>query len=161
MSARWNALLLWLACAACGPGPDSGSVQGLEILLSRAYVDRLGSFQVSILAGADGLDREAVEKTCVTSQAVTYVQQVDGSGQKVKARTFEASVAGGQQELKLAGIPFGREYLFVVEALSSDEPAVLLGSGSARVLTFQGDLRPVPLTVGALAPAPACDPRIR
>jgi hypothetical protein len=154
-------LLLGLLLSACGPDGGTAGVEGLEVVLSRAYVDRLGSFQVAILAGADTLDREAVESTCVASQGHAYVRQQDGTGKQVKARTFDAAVVGGQQELKLRGIPFGREYLFVVEALSSDDAPVLLGSGSSRVLNFQGDVRPNPITVGGLAPPPTCDPVIR
>jgi len=160
MKRAWHVLLM-CALGACGPEVDTGSVHGLEVVLSRAFVDRLGSFQVSILAGANTLDPEAVEKGCVASQGHTYVQQLDARGQKVKARSFDAAVTGGQQELKLGGVPYGREYLFVVEALSADETPVLLGSGSARVQAFQGDVRLAPITVGALTPTPACDPRIR
>jgi len=153
--------LLLLVASACGPESGVGSVQGMEVVLSRAYVDRLGSFQVSILANAETLDPVEVEATCVASQGHRYVQQLDGAGRKVNARTFEAAVVSGQQELRLTGIPYGREYLFVVEALSGDATPVLLGSGSARLQSFQGDVRPAPITVGEISPAPACDPRIR
>ena len=155
------AAVLLLGATACGPGGATGDVPGLEVVLSRAYVNRLASFQVSILAKAETLDPEAVEKTCVAGQGHAFVQQQDGEGRTVNARTFDAAVLSGQQELRLSGIPYGREYLFVVEALSSDATPVLLGSGSARVQNFQGDVRPAPITVGELSPAPACDPRIR
>ena len=156
-----------LLLAACSPSTGTaGDGPGLELVLSRTYVDRLGSFQVAVVAGADTLDADEVEKTCLSTQGLTFVKQEDTSGRKVNARIFPAQLSGGQQELKLTGIPFGSEYLFVVEALSSDPAPVLLGSGSARLQSFSADTRLPPISVNGLQGAdggtgPTCDPLIR
>jgi hypothetical protein len=155
-----------LLLAACGAPVSEDAGPGLELVLSRAFVDRLGSFQVAVISGADTLDADEIERTCVSTQGLTYVKQDDGTGRKVNARRFTANLSGGQQELKLTGVPFGSEYLFVVEALSSDAAPVLLGSGSARLQSFSADTRLPPISVNALQGAdggtgPTCDPVIR
>ena len=156
-----------LLLAACGPGPTPvGAGTGLELVLSRAYVDRLGSFQVAVVSGADRLNADEVERTCLSTQGLTFVKQEDEKGRKVNARLFPAQLTGGQQELKLTGLPFGSEYLFVVEAISSDAAPVLLGSGSARLQSFSADTRLPPISVNGLQGAdggtgPSCDPVIR
>lgn len=155
-----------LLLASCGAPLAEDTGPGLELVLSRAYVDRLGSFQVAVVAGADTLDADEVERTCLSTQGLTYVKQDDGTGRKVNARRFEAALSGGQQELRLTGIPFGSEYLFVVEALSSDASPLLLASGSARLQSFSADTRLPPIAVNGLQGAdggtgPTCDPVIR
>lgn len=173
-----RALPLLLPVAAllvvCGPQSSTPSQVPLQMYLSGAFTPRLASFQVSIVSNAADIDRDALEKTCVVDKVDSkrFVLQEDASGQKKKAVVFPSTLGtSGQQDLHVGGIEAGKNYLFVIEALSKDSPPQLLASGNALIQDFRAEenspqtvvLRGYSLPDGGTSDggiSMPCDPRI-
>ena len=125
------------AVLGCGQGAsDAGEgALGFDLYVSRAVLDELGAFQIAVVKNGSGYDCLELAKTCLVAQpaASDAVELDDGK----KALLFSAALADGEttrtQDVELRGIPVGRDYLLVIEALSRREPPTLLGSSCTRI----------------------------
>lgn len=165
--------------AGCGEGPMAGSSGnvGFDLYVSRAALDRVGSFQISLLENGSRFSCGELTRTCLTASAVQegdFVRIEDAQGQSHLALVVPSTLSedAGTQEALLRRVPTGTDYTLVVEALSRDLPPRLLGSTcQGRITVRSGNNEPVVLNPIHLfdeadgghpdggAP-PSCDPRI-
>lgn len=164
MNPRTSLLVLLGAALAAGCGAESSSSSarlGLDVLIDRAVANELGAFQVVVLP--DGQSRRCAElqRTCLNQQVKTdealILQGPDGK--KGRALRFNAVLSGGAQELAV-DIPVGRDYVVLIEALSSSTPPRFLGS-SCNYLESVSATRNEPLIAASITlTAGECDPTI-
>ncbi len=159
---RWAAALL---LAGCGSGVDGSGQLPLELTISRAHAELISAFQVAVVSNGRSLDCAAAQANCLVEQVQPPLQLLpvsDGSGQPKKAAVFPASLSSDQQDVSVRGIPVGKNYAVVVEALSKDSPPKLFGSSCSYVQEIREGTNAT--VVARIAPYPsgplACDPRI-
>lgn len=160
--------VLGLALLGCGGGDDraGGFVGSLpfELGVSAALADEVEEFQISVMSAqlstGGRVDCEVVKQTCMSAAFADAVFELrTEAGRTVKAHLYAANLAGGtaSQEVAVTGVPVGRDYVMVVEAIAG---STLLGSSCtflAAVQTGRND-RVVLNPITPLTPAPACDP---
>ncbi len=122
--------------ASCGPavGPDDTGGFGLDLFISRAVADRVGAFQVAVLPNGRSFDCNELVKTCLKGQvSAEQLAKVTGpDGKPHPVALFEATLGDGgtvvTQDVVVGGIPVGKDYAVVIEALTRDSPRRVLGS---------------------------------
>jgi hypothetical protein len=159
-----------VAALISGCGPSSGVAPiDFELFVSAALVDRVSGLQVAFLQPQPA-DCAAVQTTCVKDQvpADNFVGLVDDKGVAHKAVFFSLALSGGAtqtQDVKVTGIPPGKKYAVVIEALSKADPPTLVGSSCNYIAEVVVGANPTKIAETITAPmtAPAsfnCDPRI-
>ena len=153
---------------ACGPGADVAPID-FELIVSPALVDRISGLQVAFLKPQPA-DCAAVQQSCVVNQvpADNFVGLVDDKGVSHKAVFFALDLKTGTtptQEVKVTGIPPGKSYAVVIEALSKADPPTLMGSSCNYIAEIVVGNNPNKIAAEIVSPiaAPAsfnCDPRI-
>jgi hypothetical protein len=164
--------LLWAALAlgaACGPGADVAPID-FQLYVSAALADRISGLQVAFVKPQPA-DCAAVQTTCLKDQIPSdnFVGLVDDKGVAHKAVFFPLDLKAGTtptQDVKVTGIPAGKSYAVVIEALSLADPPTLVGSSCNYVAEVVVGANPtkVVATISAPLTAPAsfnCDPRIQ
>ncbi len=150
----------------CGPDRVAEPSFPIELTVDRAFVDQLGSFQLTLLTRGTSLDCSAVQRDCLVRQvpASQVVTLTDEQGRHHPALVFPADRSAGvprSQDVALEGIPAGSNFALVVEALSNLSPPQLLASSCNYVKEIKPGVNPIftaaPLVAGP-APVP-CDPR--
>lgn len=162
-------LLAALAACACGPGAGVAPLD-FELFLSPAVADRVSGLQVAFVKPQPA-DCSAVQLTCLKDQvpADNFVGLVDDKGVSHKAVFFPLDLRAGStpaQDVKVTGIPPGKSYAVVIEALSLADPPTLVGSSCNYVAEVVVGNNPtkVVATISAPLTPPAsfnCDPRIQ
>ncbi len=155
-----------LALAGCDlppPGPELP----IDLTISRALGAPIGQLQVALVSKGRALDCAALQGKCLRS--VVDLDRLetlaDATGRQKKALRFEvAPLADGgvAQNLSVGGVPVGRDYALVIEALTAESPPRLAGSACnhiAKVDSGRNDAVLAVITPAGAAPA-ACDPRI-
>ena len=166
MSRRALWALAGLALGGCGlPGEDTPI--RFDLVMSRALVDKVSGFQVSIVARGAQLDCAQVQGDCLVKQVTSdrYVTQTDSAGKEKKAVFFALELKAGTpstQDVKLTGITPGKDYAVVIEALSNDATPTLVGSSCNYVREVVVGQNPQLIAATIVPPATpvACDPRI-
>lgn len=160
-------LLAATALCACGPDAAPGDGLDLQLYVSRGLLDQISAFQVALVTGGSGLDCVTVQKSCLIDQveASRLVPLKDSAGATHGALRFPISLTAGSpntQDLTLSGLPLGRDYALVVEALSRDTTPRLAGSSCNYVKELvAGTNTGVSARVELLTTPATCDPRIQ
>lgn len=160
-------LLSVFALVACGPAAHepSGPRFPIELFVSAGLNDELSAFQISLITNGSTLDCVTVQKSCVTDQvsADRFVPLKGDDGQPHPSRTFQLNLMTGapsSQDLSLTGVPLGKNFALVVEALSKDSPPQLAGSSCNYIRELSaGTNAAVTARIEKLSPSAACDPR--
>jgi hypothetical protein len=164
--------VLWALLAAllggCGPGSDVAPID-FELVVSPALADRISGLQVAFLKPQPS-DCSLVQQSCVVNQVPSdnFVGLVDDKGVSHKAVFFSLNLGTGAtptQDVKVTGIPPGKSYAVVIEALSKADPPTLVGSSCNYIAEIVVGNNPTKIAAEIVAPiaAPAsfnCDPRI-
>lgn len=163
-----RALALLLLASGCGPSSEVAPID-FELFVSAAIADRVSGLQVAFVQPQPA-DCAAVQTTCVKNQvpADNFVGLVDDKGVSHKSVFFSLNLSGGTtqtQDVKVTGIPPGKKYAVVIEALSKADPPTLVGSSCNYIAEVVVGANPnkVAATINAPMVAPAsfnCDPRI-
>lgn len=155
---------LLLAIASCGPAqpPDLR----FELTLSAGLADTISALQVSLVSHGTMLDCTTVETNCLVKQVTAdrFIHVQDSNGADRAALTFPLSLKGGSpsfQDVSVQGIPPGKDYAVVIEALGKGNPPTLAGSSC----NYEKEITPGsnPTLIATIAPpmvAIACDPRV-
>ncbi|MBI3186188.1 MAG: hypothetical protein HYZ28_28965 [Myxococcales bacterium] len=153
------------AAILCCDSPRGDPSLSFELFLSGAIADRVSSFQVALLSAGTALDCTA--KQCLKDEVdpKRLVPLQDASGQQHTALLFPASLPdGGVQEVKAFGVPVGKDYTLVVEALSKSNPPALLGGSCTMKLEVKEGLNTSvlanPIDIRADGGVIDCDPRL-
>lgn len=156
---------LALALGGLGCGPDlQGAPLPLDLTVSAAIAPQLRELQISLLpASLPGgrVDCDLVRTTCAsTLDRGHFLKLRDAAGKEVLAVRFPVALSGAPaaQEVRVTGIPVGRDYAVLVEGLSDTQ---LLASACGYVSEIRPGARNPPFTATLLAlnPPPRCDPR--
>jgi hypothetical protein len=133
--------------------------------VQRAAFDQIGSFQVAVVTNqpANVPDCAAAQKKCLVSQIEpTALARIAGAdGKPHLAAIFPSTLGdGGTQDLNVSGIPVGKDYAVVIEALSRTSPPTLVGSSCNFVKEISSG-KNTTLIAGAITTdaGVACDPR--
>jgi hypothetical protein len=163
-----RALLFCVLLAGCGPGSEVAPID-FQLNVSAALVDRISGLQVAFLQPQPA-DCGAIQTSCVVNQVPldNFVGLVDDKGVAHKSVFFPLELAAGgtpTQEVKVTGIPPGKKYAVVIEALSKTDPPTLMGSSCNYISEIVVGSNPnkVVATISAPIATPAsfnCDPRI-
>jgi hypothetical protein len=155
-----------LSLAACGPAAAPGDGFDVQLVVSRGLLDQISAFQIALVTRGASLDCVAVQKACLKDQvdASRFVPLQDAAGAPRKALRFPVSLMPGTpntQDASLRGLPIGRDYALVVEALSKDAPPRLAGSSCNYVKELTAGTNPTVFAKIEFLPAPAsCDPSL-
>ena len=156
--------------AGCGPQNGSAPLQ-FDFVLSALLADTISELQVSIVTNGRSLgsgDCVKVQSTCLVSQipADRFVRVQDASGAEKRALRFPLSLKAGAvnstQDVTVQGIPLGKDYGLVIEALSKSSPPTLAGSSCNYLQEIVPGTNPTKLaiTIRPITPPVACDPRV-
>lgn len=157
-----------LLLAGCG-GASEGARLPLDLVMSRAIADQLSAFQIALVSEGTSLSCEEVIKDCLGNQlsASRLVPTQDAAGREHRAISFPVSLTPpssgsvNTQDVQLRGIPVGKDYAVVIEALSKDSPPRLVGSSCNYVPVIRAGLNDPPLTAQTIRPFAtplSCDP---
>jgi len=166
-----RARLAWLGLlglAACG-GPQP-QLQ-FDFVLSALLADQISELQVSLVTNGKSLgngDCVTVQSNCLNKQitADRFIRVQDASGVEHRALRFALSLkpagANSSQDVTVQGIPLGKDYGLVIEALSKDNPPQLAGSTCDYVQEINAGMNPRKLAIAIkpLTPPVNCDPRV-
>lgn len=167
-------LIVSLGCAACGPPPSAEHPQfRFDLAISAALADTISGLQVSLLSQGKSLangDCLEVQKTCLVSRAdVTaerFIKVQDASGAEHRALVFPLNLTAGSvnstQDVSLRGVPLGKDYALVIEALSKGTPPMLVGSSCNQVaeVTAGTNTKVLAIAIKPLTVPVVCDPRV-
>lgn len=162
--------LAWLPLALLACGPPQPQLQ-FDFVLSALLADQISSLQVSIVSEGKKLGAGncvAVQSTCLVDQitADRFLRVQDANGVEHKALVFPLSLkpSGGNsaQDVTVRGIPPGKDYGLVIEALTKDTPPKLAGSSCNYLQDISPGTNPTKLAIpiAALKTPVACDPRV-
>jgi hypothetical protein len=165
---RRLALIALLTLTACGP--STPQLQ-LDFVLSALLADQISELQVSLISNGRSLqmgDCVTVQKTCLVGQVTTdrFIPVQDANGVEHRALRFPLNLkpSGGNssQDFTVQGIPVGRDYALVIEALSKDSPPKLAGSSCDFVAEITAGTNPRKLAalLKPKTPPVNCDPRV-
>lgn len=149
----------------CGPEYVRGPVFPIELSVTAGLNDQLSAFQVSLVTRGTSLDCVTVQKGCVKDQvdATRFAKIKDAMGRETNSVTFPLSLVAGMpttQDLTLNGLPTGKDYALVIEALSKDSTPKLVGSSCNYIKELTvGTNAAVFAKIEVLSPAASCDPR--
>jgi len=149
----------------CGPDSQRGPVFPIELSVTAGLNDQLSVFQVSLVTRGTSLDCVTVQKACVKDQvdATRFAKIKDSMGKEVTSVTFPLSLVAGTpttQDLTLNGLPTGKDYALVIEALSKDSTPKLVGSSCNYIKELTvGTNAAVFAKIEVLTPPANCDPR--
>ena len=157
-------LLLLLGCGGPkAPAPDLR----FEFTLSAALKDTISALQISLVSHGTGLDCTTVQKDCLVKQvtAERFIHVQDATGADRKAVTFPLSLTAGSpsfQNVAVQGIPLGKDYAVVIEALSKETPPSLAGSSCnyLKEITAGTNSTLIAATISPPLVPISCDPRI-
>ena len=149
--------VLLLVLVSCGPQQQISFAVQLSALL-----EPTASLQISVLSDRRTVDCQQVTKGCVKTQfdPARFVELTDASGAAHKAITF-ALKDGGTQDLEIHMAP-GKDFAFVIEALSKSTPPRLAGSSCTYVPEITSGTNNISANTLVGAPdggAIGCDPR--
>ncbi len=153
-----RALLFFLLCS-CGPGEPLT----FEIKLDALLKD-IKELQISIVKNGRSLgggDCVKVQTDCLVKQTTIdqFVRVQAPNGAEVPAVRF---LLANAKDVSINGIPVGKDYALVIEALSKDDPPKLAGSSCDYLAEIGPGLNPrklaIPIT--QLTPLKDCDPRV-
>lgn len=158
--------VLAAALLVCGCGPAEPTL-GFDVSIS-ALTQDIGSLQISILTRGSKIDCDAVTQNCLVTQfpADRFVRVKDAAGTEHQALTFplnlKPSGANSAQDVSVQGIPVGKDYAVVIEALSKKSPPELAGSSCTFISEINPGLNPTAVANVIKPPTVplACDPRI-
>ena len=156
-------LLLLLGCGRGTGEPDLR----FDFTLSAALTDTISALQISLLTRGTSLDCTAVQTDCLVKQVTAdrFIHVQDGAGADHLALTFPLKLKAGSpsfQDVAIQGIPLGKDYAVVIEALSKDSPPKLAGSSCNYVKEITPGTNPT-LIAATISPPMvpiACDPRV-
>jgi hypothetical protein len=155
---------LILMLSACGVPVASEPHISLELAVSKALADDISGFQVAIIANAkaNNLDCVAAQKSCIKNQ-INAAQFVPLDDRKSKGLFFPLKLVPGTpntQDVKLKGLPIGKDFALVVEAISTNSPR-LVGSSCQFIpeLVVGESNMVLPSKIAILSPPANCDPR--
>ena len=162
------ALLGWLGLTACGP--NEPQLQ-FDFVISALLKDQISELQVSLVTKGQSLgggDCVKVQATCLVDQVTAdrFIEVQDAMGNKHRALRFgldlKPSGANSSQDVTVQGIPLGKDYGLVIEALSKDSPAKLAGSSCNYLQEINAgtNARRIAIAIRPLTPPVNCDPRV-
>ncbi len=150
-----RALFLLLVCA-CGPSEQLSFDFKLDALLKDVE-----EIQISIVKSGKALDCLKVQSACLVDQvdAARFVRVQASDGVDRPAIRFPLANA---RDVTINGIPVGRDYALVIEALSKDKPPKLAGSSCDYLAEIAPGMNPrkLAIPIKAFATLVACDPRV-
>ena len=160
-----------LVLAACGPLENRGPQLQFNFVLSALLADSIAKLQISIVTKGRSLgdgDCVKVQTTCLVNQlpADRFVPVRDAKGNEVRAVVVDLDVkpvgVNSSQQVVVQGIPLGKDYGLVIEALSKDSPPMLAGSSCNYLQEINPGANPEKLavTIRPLSPPVNCDPRV-
>ena len=159
------ALLLLLL--GCGPAPLSTPDLRFEFTLSAALTDTISGLQVSLISHGTGLDCTAVQQNCLIKQVASdrFIHVQKGDGVDHAALVFPLSLTSGApsfQNVVVQGIPLGKDYAVVIEAISKETPPRLAGSSCNYFaeITAGTNTTLIAATISPPMVPIACDPRV-
>ncbi len=158
--------LLLAALAACGPGADAPPAFPIELYVTAGLIDEISAFQVALVKNGSSLDCVTVQRTCIKDQvdAARFVLLKDSVGRELKARSFSLELVTGSpntQDLSLSGLPLGKDFALVVEAVGTEATPTLRGSSCNYVKELTAGANPAVFAkIEPLSPPAACDPRL-
>jgi hypothetical protein len=158
------ALALVVFAAGCGPAEEPAGQLGFDLFISRATADLVASFQVSLLAKGTSFDCVAVQKNCLVAQvnASALVPVTDAQGNSHTALVFPVLLKAGSprtQDVVVNGIPVGKDFAVVIEALSKGGAPTLVGSSCNYVKEIAAGSNPTLIAATITSTPVACDPR--
>lgn len=162
---RPSLVALALLLSACGPAAE-GSTFPIELAVSRGLLDELSAFQVALVRQGSSLDCVAVQRACLKDQVdpARLVPLQDAQGREVRARSFPLSLVAGTpnvQNVTLEGLPLGKDFALVIEAVSSDATPRLAGSSCNYVKELVAGANGAVLArIEMRTPRVECDPRL-
>jgi hypothetical protein len=163
---RALALLVAVACAGCGPGGDDAPAFPIELYVSAGLVADIRGFQVSLVKSGSQLDCVTAQRSCIKDQvdAARFVVMKDPAGRDVRSRFFDINLVTGSpntQDVSLTGLPLGKDFALLVEAVGRDTPPTLRGSACNYVKELTaGSNAAVFAKIEVLTPPASCDPTI-
>ncbi len=164
---------VWLslfALLACGPRENAPQLE-FDFVVSALLADMISALQVSVVTKGQSLgngDCVAVQATCLVNQvsANRFIRVQDANGAERRALVFPLNLTAGattsSQDVTVQGIPLGRDYGLIIEALSKDSPPMLAGSSCnyLQEITAGSNPKKLAITIRPLSPPVNCDPRV-
>jgi hypothetical protein len=163
MIARLLALGAMLSLTACGP--SAGPTFPIDLFVSAALNDQLSGFQISVVNNGSALDCVAVQKSCIKDQVekARFVPLKTASGKTGESIGIALALTAGSptsQDLTLTDLPVGKDFALVIEAVSKDSAAKLVGSSCSYLKELSaGPNAAVFAQIETLTPPAPCDPR--
>lgn len=163
-----RALPLALAAllAACGPADGDAPAFPIELYVTAGLVDDIKGFQVSLVKSGSQLDCVTAQRACIKDQvdAARFVVMKDPAGRDVRSRFFDLNLVTGTpntQDVSLTGLPLGKDFALLVEAVGRDTPPTLRGSACNYVKELTaGANAAVFAKIEVLTPPAPCDPTL-
>jgi hypothetical protein len=162
---KWWGLVL-CACA-CGPQYLGEPDLRFEFTLSAALKDTISALQISLVSNGTSLDCTVVEQSCLNQQVTAdrFIHVQDSNGADHKALVFPLSLTAGNpsfQNVSVQGIPVGKDYALVIEALSKESPPRLAGSSCNYIQEITPGTNPTKIAATIAPPTVpiGCDPRV-
>lgn len=159
-------LVLAALLAGCGPGPGDAPAFPIELYVTAGLVADIKGFQVSLVKSGSQLDCVTAQRSCIKDQvdAGRFVVMKDAAGRDVRARFFDLNLVTGTpntQDVSLTGLPLGKDFALLVEAVGRDTPPTLRGSSCNYVKELSaGANAAVFAKIEVLAPPASCDPTL-
>ncbi len=160
-------LLIFVALAGCGPQGEYRDL-GFDLAISRALSDTVSSLQISLVSRGSSLDCNIVQTNCLNAQIKTdqLVKVQDENGKEHLAITVPLNVKAtgtgmSAQDVALRGIPPGKDFAVVIEALSKDAVPKLVGSSCNYVKEISSGTNGsvIAATIVPKMTPVVCDPR--
>ncbi len=161
-----------LFATGCGeaPGGGEGGDVGFELYVSRAVIEEVGAFQLSLRKKGSGSNAcTGLTQGCLRDQLDSLNELVSFTNSEGRdARAMRVSVSlttEGEfqtQDVVMRDVPVGRDYGLVVEALSKSDPPQLLAISCRPNVEVRREntlILAQPLDLPEGGPV-ACDPRI-
>jgi hypothetical protein len=164
VSRAWVPALVVLS--ACGPHAGGAPAFPIELYVSAGLADEISAFQVSLVTRGTSLDCVTVQRSCIKDQvdASRFVPLKDAQGRDVKALRFALNLVAGTpntQDVSLSGLPLGKDFALIVEAVGRESTPTLRGSSCNYVKELTAGTNPAVFAkIDVLTPPVACDPRL-
>ncbi len=156
-------LLLLLGCGRGTGEPDLR----FEFTLSAALSDTISALQISLISKGTSLDCSTEQNDCLVKQVTAdrFIHVQDAAGVDHRSLTFPLKLTAGSpsfQDVSIQGIPLGKDYAVVIEALSKASPPQLAGSSCnyLKEITPGANTKLIAATIVPPMVPIACDPRV-
>ena len=153
----------------CGPAQSAGPHLPVDLLIDRVFpFSQLAGFQVALLTNGSSYDCPSVQTNCLKGNPKVplsaLVSVTDSDGKSHPALFFPVTPgAGGAPQLpqgvSVGGIPVGKNYAVVIEAVSNSQPPSFLGSSCNYVQQIQAGTNQTLVANPINATPQSCNPR--